>query len=118
MLLGNDIAGGEVNMCPVLCKKRVVEETCTLSADESQLYSECLVTRAMTKKVEIESRSDVTTVQGDTDGDMRLSETVYGDWCEALNVANPTSTPCALPELVKGVDLKLPNGREELIESQ
>ncbi len=27
-------------------------------------------------------------------------------------------TPRVLPELIKGVDLKLPNGREELIEAQ
>ncbi len=81
------------------------------------MYAECVVTRAITKKAERESQSDVTDVQGDTDGDMMLSETVYSDWCEPLNVANPT-TPCVLPELVKGVDLKLPNGREELIEAQ
>ena len=50
---------------------------------------------------------------------MTLSETVYSDWCEPLDhVENPTSTPCVLPELVKGVDLKLPNGREELIKAQ
>ncbi len=38
MLLGNDIAGGQVNMCPVLCEQPVINETCTLSVDESQLY--------------------------------------------------------------------------------
>ncbi len=72
----------------------------------------------MTKKAEMESQSDVTDVQDDTDGDMTLSETVYSDWCEPLNVANSTTTPCVLLELVKGVDLKLTNGREELIEAQ
>ncbi len=36
MLLGNGIAGGQVNMCPVLCEKPVVEETCTLSAVEEE----------------------------------------------------------------------------------
>ncbi len=49
MLLGNDIAGGQVNMCPVLCEKPVLDETCTLSVDEPQLYPDCVVTRAMTK---------------------------------------------------------------------
>ncbi len=49
---------------------------------------------------------------------MTLSETVYSDWCEPLNVANPTTTLCVLPELVKGVDLKFPTGREELIGAQ
>ncbi len=49
MLLWNDIAGGQVNVCPVLCEKPVIGETCTLSAVESQLYPECVVTRAMTK---------------------------------------------------------------------
>ncbi len=34
MLLGKDFVGGQVNMCPVLCEKPVVEETCTLSVDE------------------------------------------------------------------------------------
>ncbi len=118
MLLGNDIAGGQVNMCPVLCEKPVVDETCTLSVVEFLLYPECVVTRAMTKKAERESHSDVTDVQGDTEGVLTLSETVYSDWCEPLAVENPTSTLCVLPELVKGVDLKLPNGREELIKAQ
>ena len=64
MVLGNDIAGGQVNVCPVLCEKPVVDETCTLSAVESQLYPECVVTRAMTKKAERESHSDVTDCTG------------------------------------------------------
>ena len=34
MLLGNGIAGGQVNMCPMLCEKPVVEETCTMSVDD------------------------------------------------------------------------------------
>ena len=49
MLLGNDIAGGQVNMCPVLCEKPVLDETCTLSVGESQLHPEYVVTRAMTR---------------------------------------------------------------------
>ncbi len=40
----------------------MVDETCTLSVDESQLYPECVVTRAMAKKAERESHSDVTNV--------------------------------------------------------
>ncbi len=40
----------------------------------------------MTKKAERESHSDVTDVQGDTDVAMSLSETVYSDWCEPLDV--------------------------------
>ena len=86
MLLGNDIAGEQVNMCPFLCEKPVVDETCTLSADESQFYPECVVTRAMAKKATRESHSDESDVQGDTDGDTTLSETVYSNWCEPLNV--------------------------------
>ncbi len=82
MLLGNDIAGGQVNTCPVLCEKPVVDEIFTLSVDESQLYPECVVTRATAKRAKRESHSDVTDVQGDTEGDMTLSETVYSDWCE------------------------------------
>ncbi len=35
MLLGKDIAGGQVNVCPALCEKPVVDGTCTLSAVES-----------------------------------------------------------------------------------
>ncbi len=72
----------------------------------------------MPRKAARESQSDVTDVQGDTDGDVTLSETVYSDWCEPLDVENPTIRPCVLPELVKGVDLKLPNGTEELIKAQ
>ncbi len=108
----------QVDRCPVLCEKPVVDETCTLSADVPQLYPECAITRAMAKKAERESHSDVTDVQGDTDGDMTLSEIVYSDWCEPLNVPNPTTTAFLLPELVKGVNFKLPNGRGELIEAQ
>ncbi len=37
-------------MCPLLCEKPVVDETCTMSVDESQLYLECVVTRAMATK--------------------------------------------------------------------
>ncbi len=53
-------------MCPVLCEKPVVDETYTLSVDESQLYPECVVTRAMAKKAKKESYSDASNVQGDT----------------------------------------------------
>ncbi len=48
MLLGNDLAGGQVNMYPVLCEKHVI---CTISVDESELYPECVVTRDMAKKL-------------------------------------------------------------------
>ncbi len=58
----------------MLCEKPVVDETCTLLTVESQLYPECVVTRAMAKKAEMESHSDVTDVQGDTDCDMTFSE--------------------------------------------
>ncbi len=91
MLLGNGITGGQVNMCPVLCEKPVIDKTCTLSVNVSQLFPECVVPRAMakkSKKAKRESHSDVTDVQGFTDSDMTLSETVYSDWCEPLNVAN------------------------------
>ncbi len=40
MLLGYDIGGVQVNVCPVLCEKTVVDETCTLSVVESQLNPE------------------------------------------------------------------------------
>ncbi len=42
MLLGNDIAGGQVNMCPGLCEKPVVEKTCILSIDE-KLSLSCIL---------------------------------------------------------------------------
>ncbi len=76
------------------------------------------MTRALAKKAKRESQSGITDVQCDTDGDMTLSETAYSDWCEPMTAENPTSASCVLPELVMGVDLKLPNGREELIEAQ
>ncbi len=81
MLLGNDIAGGQVNMCHVLCEKPLVKETCTLSTDESQLFPECVVTRTMARGSTPETQSDVhvADVQVDTDGVMTLSETVYSD---------------------------------------
>ncbi len=44
-------------MCPVLCEKRVIDETCTMSVDESELYPECVVTRAMAKKAEREPQN-------------------------------------------------------------
>ena len=72
----------------------------------------------MSKKAERESQSDVTGVQGDTNGDMTLSETVYSDWCEPMFVESPTVAPCVLPDLVKSTDLKLPNCREDFIEVQ
>ncbi len=50
MLLMNDIGGGQVNVCPVLCEKPVVDEICTMPVDESQLYPEGGVTRAIAKK--------------------------------------------------------------------
>ncbi len=118
LLLGNDVAGGKVNMCPRLCEKHVIEEKCTLSVDYSQLYPECVVTRPMAKKAKQELHSDVTGLHSDINGDTILSETVYNDWCESPSVENPTTTPCVLPKFVKGVDLKLSNGREELIEAQ
>ena len=65
----------------------------------------------MAKKAERESQSDVTCVQGDTDGDMTLSETVHSDWCEPLNVANPTTTPCVTRistlKFISTINLKL-----------
>ncbi len=42
--------------------------TYTLSADESQLYPECVVTRAMAKKAKRETQYDATGVMGDIDG--------------------------------------------------
>ncbi len=118
MLFVNNISGGQVNTCPVLCEKHVIEETCTLSVDESQLYPECVVTRAMDTKAKGELQTDVTVVQSDTSGDMTLLEAKYSDWCEPLSVNYPITAPCVLPELIKYVDLKLPNGREELILAQ
>ncbi len=72
----------------------------------------------MDKKAKRESQSDATDVHGGTDGDMTLSETVYNDWCEPVGVENHTTAACVLPELLKGIDLKLPDGLEELIEVQ
>ncbi len=44
------------------------------------------MSRTMAKKAERESQSNVSDVQGDTDGDITLSETVYSDWCEPRSV--------------------------------
>ncbi len=43
-LLGNDLAGGQGDLCPVLCEKPVIDDTCTctISVDESELYTECI----------------------------------------------------------------------------
>ncbi len=43
---------------------------------------------------------------------------MYSDWHETLSVENTATTLCVLLELVKGVDGKLPNGREKPIEAQ
>ncbi len=42
VLLGNDFAGGQVDiiLCPVLCEKPVIDDTCKLSVGESELYPE------------------------------------------------------------------------------
>ncbi len=100
MLLGSDLAGGQADTCPVLCEKPVIDETCSMSVIVPELYPGYVVTRAMDKKFERESQSDVTGVQDDTDGDMTLSETVYSDWCEPMSVENTTAAPCALPGIV------------------
>ncbi len=88
MLLGNDLAGGQVNMCPVLCEKPV------MSVDKSELQPECDATRVMSQKPERESENDVSGIQGDSDGDMTLSERLYSNWCEPVSLENPTTVPC------------------------
>ncbi len=49
---------------------------------------------------------------------MSLSDTVYGEWCKPESVKNPTRAPCAMSDMIKGGDLKLLSGREELIKAQ
>ncbi len=41
-------------MCPVLYKEPVIDDTCKMSDQESELYPECIVTRDI--KVERESQ--------------------------------------------------------------
>ena len=78
------------------------------------LHKVCLKSKYMTGDVTV----DHSDVQGNTNCHMTFSETLYNDWCEPLSVENPTTAPRTLPELVKDVDLKLPNSRKELIEAQ
>ncbi len=40
----------------------------------------------MVKKAERDSQNDLTSVQGDIDGDMTLSETAYSGWHKTLSV--------------------------------
>ena len=47
MLLGNDLAGEQVDICPVLCLQPVIDKTCKLSVEESEWYLKCVVTRSM-----------------------------------------------------------------------
>ncbi len=51
----------QVSMRPVLCEKSVIDETCKLSVDESELYPDYVVTRAMAKNTEA-SQNNVTII--------------------------------------------------------
>lgn len=51
-MLSNDLAGGKVVPDPIVCEK--VTSIITLN-DEDDLYSACAVTRAITRKREIEA---------------------------------------------------------------
>ncbi len=64
----------------------MINETCRMSVEESELYPECVVIIAMVKKPERESQNVVTGVQGDTDDDMTFSETMYSDCFETVPV--------------------------------
>ncbi len=102
----------------MLCEKRVIHETCKVSVNESELYPDCAMTRAVTtKKAKKESRNDVSGVQVDRDGDMTLSETVYSDWCNPGSVETVTAVPRVMSKLAKGVALKLLNSRKGLTEA-
>ncbi len=45
--LGMIFVCGQVNMCPVLCKRLVLDQTCTMPVDDPELYLECAMTRVM-----------------------------------------------------------------------
>ncbi len=52
-MFSKDLAGELVDMCPVLCEKSAIDETCTMPVDESEIYPECVVIRAMAMQAEI-----------------------------------------------------------------
>ena len=49
MLLGEDLAVGQVEMCPVVCKKSVTSIISEMSDEMSELYPECVVSRSIAK---------------------------------------------------------------------
>ncbi len=51
----------------------MIDDTCTMPVDESELYPGCAVTRAVSKKAERELPNDETYVQDGIDGDITLS---------------------------------------------
>ncbi len=43
---------------------------------------------------------------------------IFNNNTRRLKIKYPTRVPCVKPDMVKGADLKLPSGREELIKAQ
>ncbi len=43
---------------------------------------------------------------------------MVSDCCDPVFVENPISVPRVVPELIKGVGMKFPNGKEVIIEAQ
>ncbi len=76
------------------------------------------MTRAVSKKAKMESQSDGTGVQSDSDVDGIVSGTVYNNWCKSMAVGYPTSVPSVTSDTIKSADLKLPSCRGELIKAQ
>ncbi len=88
-----------------------------MSDDESELYPKWIVARAMDKKVERESQNDLTGMQGASNGDMTLSETVCSDWCEPLSVEPYYITACGF-RISQGCWSYLMAGKEKCTEAQ
>ncbi len=72
----------------------------------------------MARRTKRESQEDETGVHGENGVDLSLSDTLYNELCKPESVENPTRAPRVKPDMVKGADLKLPSGREELIKAQ
>ncbi len=49
-LLRIDLTGGKAEVCPVVYGKPMTSETCEMSAEVSELYPRCVVTRSMAIK--------------------------------------------------------------------
>ena len=122
LLLGNDLAGGEVVPSVCLTTKPTVEE----KLDDNELFPSCAVTRAMSRRVDDEdigspgsgdvdfvdtSRDNSCTDVEETSDNFGLSDTFLGRLLEEESVSNPDQP------IEPGSD-KLSLSRKKLIESQ